>query len=234
LPLGGHFYTAGNNVNTVYKSDEVKNYEFGWKTLLFDNTLRWNGNAYFVEWNDMQITRLDTDISILTFVDNAANSEIRGLETDMTWRLTDNFTLNGALSYNDTELVSTGQGIVRTLPIGSELPLTPEVQASVRGRYTWTLENKWDAFAQVGWIYAGDTYPSIVASEVEQAGGRQDSYNIGNASIGVMKDQWSVKLYVKNLTDERAELYTNTQDDILRTTTNRPRTFGLSVSYSFY
>jgi outer membrane receptor protein involved in Fe transport len=231
---GGQGSDETGYVNTVYESDEVKNYEFGWKTLLLDNTLRWNGNAYFVEWNDMQITRLDTDISILTFVDNAADSEIRGLETDMTWRLTDNFTLNGALSYNDTELVSTGQGIVRTLPIGSELPLTPKIQASVRGRYTWTLENKWDAFAQVGWIYADDTYPSIVATEVEQAGGRQDSYNIGNASIGVMKDQWSVKLYVKNLTDERAELYTNTQDDILRTTTNRPRTFGLSVSYSFY
>ncbi|WP_417435958.1 TonB-dependent receptor [Idiomarina abyssalis] len=231
---GGQGTEETGVVNTVYESDEVVNYEFGWKSLMLDNSLRWNGNAYFVEWNDMQITRLDTDISILTFVDNAADSEIRGLETDFTWRMTDNFTFSGALSYNDTELTRTGQGIVRTLPIGSELPLTPKVQGNLRGRYTWTLENNWDAFAQVGWIYAGETYPSLVAAEVEQAGGKQDSYNIGNASIGVMKDQWSAKLYIKNITDERAELYTNTQDDILRTTTNRPRSIGLSVSYSFY
>ncbi|MGM0525741.1 MAG: TonB-dependent receptor [Pseudomonadota bacterium] len=231
---GGQGSDETGFVPTVYQTDEVTNYEFGWKTLMLDNTLRWNGNVYFIDWTDMQINRLNTDISILAFVDNAADSEIRGLETDFTWRMTDNFTLNGAMSYNDTELVSTGDSIVRTLPVGSELPLTPELQANLRGRYTWTLENNWDAHAQLGWLYSGETYPSIVADEVEQAGGKQDSYNILNAEVGVMKDQWSAKLYIKNLTDERAELFTNTQDDILRTTTNRPRSVGLSVSYSFY
>ena len=62
---------------------------------------------------------------------------------------------------------------------------------------------------------------------------KQDSYTLVNASVGANFDEWGVELYVDNLTDEVAEKYINTIDDIRRVTTNRPRTIGMRVSYAF-
>ncbi|MEP1868823.1 MAG: hypothetical protein ABJJ44_04765, partial [Paraglaciecola sp.] len=59
-------------------------------------------------------------------------------------------------------------------------------------------------------------------------------YTLVNASLGAQFDEWGVELYVDNLTDELAEKYINTIDDIRRITTNRPRTIGLRVNYKYY
>lgn len=218
------------DVQVSYDTDDVTNYEFGWKAMLLDNTLRFNGNVYFIEWDNMQVSRFDpVNVSILTFIENAADSEIRGFEGDFAWQATDNLTLFGAFSYNDTELTSVNAQVIEMAPIGSSLPLTPEFQGNMRARYDWEIGDyyaNWQLAAQ----YAGSSYSSIVASERQ----KQDSYHLLNASVGVEKDNWSVKLYVDNLTDERAELFINNQDDILRVSTNRPRTMGLSFSYSYY
>ncbi|GAA4873574.1 TonB-dependent receptor [Ferrimonas pelagia] len=217
------------DVGVNYGTDEVVNYEAGWKTLLLDRTLRFNGNLYFIQWNDMQVSRFDpVNVSILTFIENAADSEIKGFESDVTWQATDNLTLIGAFSYNETELTALKGGVIEMAPIGSELPLTPKFQANVRARYDWDLA-EYQAFWQVGAQYAGKSWSSIVAADRE----RQQDYTLVNFAIGVNKDEWGVKLYADNLTDERAELFINTQDDIRRISTNRPRTIGMSISYYY-
>jgi iron complex outermembrane receptor protein len=40
-------------------------------------------------------------------------------------------------------------------------------------------------------------------------------------------------LFVDNLTDKRPELFINNQDDITRIATSRPRSIGLTVSFSY-
>ncbi len=218
------------NVSTTYGTDDVKNYEFGWKTSLLDGNLRFNGNAYFIDWTDMQVSRFDPqNVSILTFIENAADSEIRGVEVDGTWRATPNLTLFGALSYNDTEITDVSGRAVEIAPEGSELPLTPELQFNLRGRYAWTLDNGVDAYAQLAMQYAGDSYSSIVAAERIE----QDSYTLFDAATGIQMKHWSAELYVENISDKRAEMFINDQDDIRRTTVNRPRTWGLRVSYDY-
>lgn len=215
-------------VDTSYDTDDVKNYELGWKTTLANNSLQFNGNVYFIDWADMQISRFDPqNVSILTFIENGADSEIRGVEGDVTWSATDNFTLSGAFSYNDTELTDVSAQIVELAPEGSQLPLVPEFQATLRGRYNWYLSG-YHVFAQGALQYADESYSSLVAEERR----KQDSYTTADASLGVNKDDWKAELFVENLTDERAELFINNQDDIRRIATNRPRTISLRVSFS--
>ncbi|MFM9977105.1 MAG: TonB-dependent receptor [Sphingomonadaceae bacterium] len=57
------------------------------------------------------------------------------------------------------------------------------------------------------------------------------AYSAFNASFGVSKDEWRVEVFGDNLTDERPELFKSGNDGELRTTTSRPRTIGLRVSY---
>src|SRR5690606_24089397 len=54
---GGGVYSLNLDfptVPTTYDTDDVKNYELGWKTRWLDGRLRFNGSAYFIEWTDMQ------------------------------------------------------------------------------------------------------------------------------------------------------------------------------------
>jgi len=219
-------------VSATYDTDDVTNWELGWKTLFLGNSLRINGSAYFVDWSDMQVSRFDPqNVSILTFIENSADSEIFGIETDFTWRATQNFTLSGSISYNDTELTDVDAQVIELAPVGSQLPLVPEIQGFLRGRYQRSLDLDWldSGYVQVSGKFASNSFSSLVAEERR----RQAGYGILNARVGVARESWTAEFFVENFTDKRAELFINTQDDIPRITTNRPLTAGLRFSYRF-
>ncbi|WP_018013829.1 TonB-dependent receptor [Teredinibacter turnerae] len=216
-------------VSVTYETDNVVNREIGWKTQWFDQSLQFNGNIYNIQWNDMQVSRFDPEnVSILTFIENAADAEITGLEADLTWAATNNLTLFAAMSYNDSELKSTEAQVIEMAPVGSQLPLTPKLQFNLRARYAWSMGLQ-DYYVQLGSRYSDKSYSSIVAEEREE----QHGYTLVDASIGTKRDGWNLELFVDNLTDKRAEMFINNQDDIRRIGTNRPRTAGLRVSYRY-
>ncbi len=220
------------NVSATYDTDDVTNWELGWKTLFFGDSLRINGSTYFIDWSDMQVSRFDPEnVSILTFIENSADSEIFGIETDFTWRATQNFTLSGSISYNDTELTAVDAQVIELAPVGSQLPMVPEIQGFLRGRYERSLDFDWADFGyvQVSGKFASNSFSSLVAEERR----RQAGYGILDARVGVLKDNWTAEFFVENFTDKRAELFINTQDDIPRIATNRPLTAGLRFSYRF-
>ena len=106
---------------------------------------------YQIDWNDIQVSQFDSqNISIFTIVDNGGDAEIRGLEMDAVWAVSDNLTLFGAMSYNDTELVRVDPGFSFVVQDeGRPLPLTPEFQGNMRARYTWDMSNGMEAFWQL-------------------------------------------------------------------------------------
>jgi len=77
-----------------YGSDFLTNYEFGWKTMWLDRSLRWNGAAYLERWDDFQFSILGANG--LTEIKNAAQARILGVETDIAWRITPDFTVTAA------------------------------------------------------------------------------------------------------------------------------------------
>ena len=215
-------------VATTYDSDDVQNYEFGWKMTLMDGAMRFNGSAYFVDWTDMQVTRFDPqNVSILSFVENAADASIKGIEGDIIYKPSENLSLFGGFSLNDTELKKTFGKAVELAAVGSELPLTPNMQLSLRARYDWYLDNGWNAYAQGAIQTASSSFSSVVAAKRVD----QDNYTQVDASIGGVKDSWKVEIFAENITNERAELFINDQDDTMRIATNRPLTLSLRVSY---
>ncbi|MDQ7051056.1 MAG: TonB-dependent receptor, partial [Enterobacterales bacterium] len=83
--------------------------------------------------------------------------------------------------------------------------------------------------------YAGATYLDRNGSVI--AGGRfvQDSYMIANLAFGIVNDDqgWTAELFIKNLFDEHAALYIDTQYVTPTVVTNRPRQMGVKVSWDF-
>ena len=222
-------------IQYAFRSDTMENTEFGWKTTLMDGRMRFNGSIYYIEWKDIQVSQFDSqNISILTVVDNGGDAEISGMEGDLVYAMTDNFTLHSAFSFNNTELTRVDPGFAPVVQDeGRELPLTPETQFSVRGRYEWETANG-DAYAQIGLKHASKALNSIVDTK-DEPNTYQKAYTIVDAATGInnIRDNWGMELYIQNLGDERAQLHINRQDFFERITVNRPRTVGLRISYDF-
>ncbi|MEL7041619.1 MAG: TonB-dependent receptor [Pseudomonadota bacterium] len=229
---------AGPNDYTVpfaVDTDDVQNYEIGWKTELFDNSLRFNGSAFFVEIEGLQTTIFDPSIVNLFFSDNAANAEIQGLEGDFTWApyAVDGLTIAGAFSLLDTEVTDVLTP-TNDVVAGSDLAFAPAWQGNLRARYEWDLDRQIDgqsltAHVMPQLVFSDDSVSDII--EINKA--EIDGYVTLGGTLGVTADQWSAEIFATNLTNEYAELSNNFVFDRERVTPIRPRTIGVRVGYDF-
>ncbi|MEM7282350.1 MAG: TonB-dependent receptor, partial [Pseudomonadota bacterium] len=216
-------------VPNFYESDELTNIELGWKTEWLGGSLRFNGAYYNLDWEGLQLATLDFDISNLTFISNVGEAEVSGIELDAIWAATDQFTLYANVSFNDTELTDLPPSIVGLAPLGSPLALAPELQYVVRPRYDWELADGNSMFAQAVFSYTDDVISSINAGALFPQG----DYTTIDFTLGYRRGPWTASLFVENLTDELAEVFISNEDDIVKTTPNRPRTVGFRLSYRY-
>ena len=139
----------------------MKNYEIGGKFSLLDRTLQVNLAAYQIDWTNIQQTIFDQNISNQTFTANFTDARIRGVEGDITWRATSNFTINSAFSYNDSKLTAYRRTTTVLNPLGSPLSLSPKFQGNIRARYETELSSGLKPFVQVGFHYVGKSISSV-------------------------------------------------------------------------
>lgn len=211
-------------------TDELVNYELGWKLDLMDRSLRVNGSLFYVEIDNLQTTIFDPSITNLFFSDNAANAEVLGLEGTVSWApmSVPGLTVTGAFSFLDTEIteVLTPTDDVRK---GDSLAFAPEFQGNLRARYAWDLKGDLRAHVMPHLSYSDEAYSDIITINRQQL----DSWLMLGFTAGVSTMKWSAELFVDNLTDEAAELSLNFVNDRNRVTLARPLTAGLRFTYDF-
>ena len=234
-----------------YDPDFVTNYEFGWKMLLADGRLRFNGAVYIIDWDNFQFGFLDFTISNLTIVQNVGNSQTKGLEWELTYAANDNNTLTFAGSYNNAELETDFwrtdddrvAGEPANAPAGTPMPYVPKVQLTGIWRSNFDVGSL-PGFFQAAVAYTGKRWNDLDTLNVP-ARQEMDAYSLANISGGIEKENWTATFYVNNLFDERAQI------DIAdpgygtgipgyvppgtawTTMTNRPRTYGIRFSQRF-
>lgn len=211
--------------------DILTNYEFGWKTTWNEGRVRWNGAAYFMEWDDIQYTVYSFSLSACCGnVYNLSTAEVKGFETDLSILASENFTLSAAVAYNKgktTDDFILPNGLL-SVPDGTELPNVPEWKGNILGRYTFGIGDM-PAYAQLSWSYNGSSWSEIVPASRYP----QDSYNLVNFRTGINRDTWGVDLFVNNLTDEVAQIYVQPRNYEPTVVTNRPRSYGLKYWMRF-
>lgn len=222
---------GGGAVPAVVRTDEVTNFELGWKLDLFDNSLRFNGSAFYVDIKDLQTTIFDPTVTNLFFSDNAADAEIKGIEGDLQWasQSIPGLSVFGAFSILDAKVKELVGASVAIAGPGEDLSYAPSFQGNLRARYEWMLDGDFEAHIQPSIAYSASSYSDIVL--INRA--KQDSYFLMGLAFGVRKENWMVEVFGENLTDERAQLNNNLIFDRERITTNRPRTFGIRFSVDY-
>ncbi len=220
---------AGNADYTVpfsFDTDEVTSYELGWKLDLLDGNLRFNGDIFFVEIENLQVGIFDPSITNLFFADNAADAEVKGIEGEVTWLPgIDGLTISGGFSALDTEI--TESFVTQFVQEGDELAFAPELQANVQARYEWEVDGGNTAHVMPHISYSDEAATDIVVPNRTMI----DSWVLVGVTAGLSNDEWSAELFVDNLTDRRAEISGNAIFNRDRITVVRPRTIGVRVSY---
>ena len=227
-PAGRTNSDGSYTIPAAIDSDEITNYEFGWKSVLQDGQLRFNGSLFFVDVSGLQSTIFDPSIVNLFFSDNAADAEIKGVEGDFIYYTEAGLILSGAFSLLDTEitksLIPTGDIIV-----GQELAFAPGFQGNISARKEWDLEAGNTGYWQAQFTMSDKSYSDIMAPNRAE----QDSYNLLNLRAGITNDDWFAEVYVDNVTDERAEISNTFVFDRQRVAIIRPLTVGLRYKLKF-
>ena len=254
----GGFNRGNNNISPTspvygvftvpisYAPDTLTNNELGWKTQWFDHRLQFNGAIYQEDWKNVQISLFDPGVfGNLVFTTNGPNYRVRGAETELVARVTHALTVNGSASWNSSSLVNEPVLIGtngQPLPVnpygatGSPLAQSPPFQANLRLRYEFAV-NDYQAFWQIGGTHQAHSYATTDRFTLDLQGNSvaydQPGFSTYDASMGVAKDAWAAQIYGQNLTDTRADLFTNYSQYVKSVTINRPRTLGLRFSYKF-
>ncbi len=254
-----------------YKSDQLTNYEFGWKSEFLDHHLQFNGAVYQENWDNVQIGFFDPgQTGNLAFGTNGQNFRIRGVETSVVAVVFPGFTLQGASSWNSSvqtnspALIDTNPGSVNFGnpiaeqcakktgancvainnlfgPVGSPSANSPPIQFNARARYDWTFNN-YNAFVQFGGQHTGHSYTQAGSNPSLATGGainttllkfENPAYSTFDASLGVAKDAWNVRLFSQNLFNKETALFTNTAQFVVAQSTLRPRIIGVKFAYKF-
>ncbi|MFK8041959.1 TonB-dependent receptor [Congregibacter sp.] len=227
---GGASGPNGYQVPFALDTDDVTNYELGWKLDLMDQSLRFNGSLFFVDIERLQTTIFDPSIVNLFFSDNAANAEVLGLEGSVDWAPLSlpGLVVTGSFSMLDTEIteVLTPTNDVRK---GDSLAFAPEFQATIRARYNWDLNNGLRAHVMPHLAYSDESFSDIIAINRQTV----DSWMMLGVTAGVSNTQWTAEVYVDNLTNEAAELSNNFVNDRDRVTLARPLTGGVRFTWNF-
>jgi iron complex outermembrane receptor protein len=227
-------YTKG--VPQSYVPDTLNNFEIGWKTTSLNGHLVWNGAAYLMNWKQLQTIIYDVDICApSSFYVNVGNARIYGVESNVDYKVNENWSLQAAGSYTDSHLISSPYATFEA-NVGERLPYVPYFSWSWNLRYEHPLAKSLRGYAQIDMAHKGDMWNDLhVAGSNGLPRILQPSYSIANLRLGLNPDggHWLTEFYITNLTDKNAIIYSNTGNFDLRQTTNEPRVFGVRLNYRF-
>jgi iron complex outermembrane receptor protein len=225
-----------NGVPAQYIPDTLNNYELGWKTTWLNNRLLWNGATYLMDWKNLQTIIYDVNICpSASFYANVGEARIYGAESNVDYKVNENWSFQGSASYTDSHLISSQYATFEG-EVGERLPYVPYFNWSANLRYEHPLSGQLNGYWQWDIAHKGDMWDDLhVAGSNGFPRMLQPEYSIMNLRLGMNPPagQWLAEFYITNLTDKNAIIYTNTGNFDLRQTTNEPRTFGVRVSYRF-
>lgn len=220
--------TGEGGIPASFDTDDVDNYELGFKSMWLQNTLRINGAIYHADFSNLQQGVLDFSVTNTTFFDNVGDADIDGAELQVEWAATENLDLFGSVSYLDTEITFLPETLINIAPVGSDLPLAPTTEGNFGARYH-TDVGAYSVFSQGIFKWTDERFSSLVIANRNLL----PSYEQVDLAAGFGKDQWQVTLFVDNAFDKLGVLSSASEETVLRFVPTRPRTVGLRLSFDY-
>jgi len=235
---GGQQYRGSGSVEAFqpFLPETVNEYEIGLKTEFFNRTLRLNLAAFYDKISDVQrsvIIQVPSTGATATVQTNAARATIKGIELDGTWRVTRDFTINGALSRIDPKYQEFNDFVLGDRS-GEDWP-TPKFQYSVDATYAHAT-GVGDLSATLSWAY--EARRNLAPAALSRSLVTQKGYGTLNGRVTLDIESQGVTLaaFVRNITDEETFVAVVSFDRSLGwnvAAPGEPRTYGVSITKRF-
>jgi outer membrane receptor protein involved in Fe transport len=262
-PGGPNIVVAG--LPSAVGSSTLTNYEIGLKSQFADRRVLFDVTGFYIDWSDIQVASVVNGISGLV---NAGKASSKGIELSTGFLVTDAFSLGLNAAYTDSRLdedyplisIPGGAGPGTLLEItsglaGDVLPYVPKWSWTATGDYDFQLDKGWAAHFGAALHWVGDrsngtttvqqvfddtTVPPTLALTAVTPPLDLDSYWSLDLNASLSNENWTLRAYAKNLTDERGY---QSIGDITSAVTGataklnaspiQPRTLGIEVDYRF-
>lgn len=224
------------------EEETLDSFEVGFKSDLFNDTVRLNAAAFMNKYEGLQISATVPNLGFTRF--NVPEAEIKGLEFEATWQATNNLQLSANLGLLDAEYTEldlataaalTNQGatpacggvVSLDCAYGLDLKNAPEYKGAINALYTLPVDT--GEFIFTGDVSFEDNSWSLVANSPYTA------YNTVSPIVNIRAKYednagWSAAVWAKNLADQeywRAGLGSGT------VFASQPMTFGIDLGYEF-
>lgn len=209
-------------------------YEVGSKISFFDDILYTGATAFLYDYTNKQLLTktLDQVFGPLPILENAPKSTVYGFELEAQLSPLEGLYIAFAGSYIQTEIdefVGTNSEGREQDFAGLPFNFAPEWQLSALFDYTRQITDRMAAGFGADYYYSGDTNGAIDQNPLFA----MDSYHLVGARIhlGSIDDTWKVSVFGRNLTNELANLGSNSFSEVVNRYVARPRTFGVNLIY---
>jgi len=227
----GNFVLSANNA-TGYGDETLDAIELGWKSELFDRTLRFNGSVYYYKYSDAQqrTTAINPNNNIpANFIANIGDARQYGVDLDASWVVSDFLTLDAGLNWLDQSIKADAN--ILQIEDGEVFPYASKFSATLNASVEVPVNSRVDFRLQGGLKYAS----SFETTAENLRALRDDGYTLLNARVGIADhdDKWQLSIFGNNLTNA---FYTTQAYALFASYViggNTPRTYGISFEYKF-
>ncbi|MET0987014.1 MAG: TonB-dependent receptor [Steroidobacteraceae bacterium] len=236
----GVFNPSGFSTEPV-DPEEINAYELGYKLAKTD--YRFEASAFYYDYKDLQVASY---IGTSAIINNAASSEVYGVDTSFTAQLSERFDLTlGAVWLharyeNYDTAVSYFQVLDPTSPAfalfanqtvdasDNDVARSPEITASIGLHYNQPLASG-NLDLNANYYYTDKFY----FDAVNQFG--QDAYGLLNlrATWTTADEKWAYAVYGTNVTDEKYRTQVLPGTFAIQQTYGEPAAVGISVTYKY-
>ena len=240
--------TSTTNKNFLrFDPEFALNYEFGFKSTLWDQRVIFNTALYFTDYTDKQFSYAlaQADGPPVSVRGNAAEAELLGVEAELKIALTEKLRVEAAFAYNDAEYTKLrDDALGLRVSLDSPFHYSPKYSGNVGIQFTEPdFAGIGDASFRVDTAYKSRVYfdPEVSGHEDPECApfNSQEEYAKVNARITFVphNTNWTLAAYGHNLTDkiiiERGLCFPVGGGGFDLTAYGQPREIGVEVRYDF-
>lgn len=215
-----------NGALAEFGSDNLVNYEIGFKTGSGDGRFSIELTGFYIDWSDIQIR---TSVNGNFFIGNGGKAESKGAELAVSARPVDGLNLSFSAGYTDAKLTEDALAIGGQA--GAALPNAPNWTFGALANYAFPVSSRADANIGASWRYVDDRLEDFRRNLSPRL--TLEGYSTFDTFAGLTFDNYSLDVFVRNVFDTRGVDSLVTNFSPATATISRPRTIGISLTANY-
>jgi iron complex outermembrane receptor protein len=196
---GGFLFDV--NQQQPFDPETITTYELGLKSTWLDGRLRANAAAFYNDYQDMQLFRIEAGAGLipLQILDNAGEANTWGLELELAAVPFEGFDVQLSLGYLETDLAKYVTDAGADLS-GNDLAQSPKLSGFAYFDYERPLGESLTFLSELSFSFKDDAYFTADNNPIL----RQDAYWLANLRLGIggATGHWRLAFFCTNLFDE--------------------------------